>query len=75
MAIQKRMIKEAKLDCKLFGVKSDGKRIWLSTELTIKYSDGTQEIKKFDRGKEAEDYLCSLYRQQNSKTNLFEERT
>ena len=67
----KNKIIEAKLEAKLFGIKANGQRIWLDTELTIKYDDGTIEVKRFDRGYEAQKYLCDLYRKQNAKDRLF----
>lgn len=38
------------------------KRVWLETKMTVKYSTGETDIKRFDTGKEAEDAAREIIR-------------
>lgn len=60
--MKKRRIIETIQEPKAIGVTPSGKRVWLETQVTLKYSDGTVEIFKFDRGTEAHEFLLKAYK-------------
>jgi len=45
---------------KIGRVKGTDKQVWLDTRVTVKYKNGTQDIKDFDSEREANNFVMDL---------------